>query len=241
MGYVDQEYGRLLQNIALIEQRIGYAFNNKELLIQAFVHRSFLNEWNGDPLPSNERIEFLGDSVLNLFVSQFLFISFPHATEGEMSKKKAYLVSHDGCAKMSEIFDISSFVLVGKGEKKTLAETHSSLTSDLFEAIIGAIFLDGGWQAATQFLSRFEQMLLQLAQEQSQNPKTALQEFLARKGLGLPEYVVEEEQGPPHDRLFFVKVLICGRDLAHASGKTKQQAQFKAAQEALEQLQGNQQ
>lgn len=236
MGHIEESHSRLVNNLQEIEQKIGHTFINRDLLIQAFVHKSFLNEWKNTDLQSNERLEFLGDSVLSLFVSNMLFSAFPSLSEGDLSKRKAYLVSRESCAHMGKSLDIATFVLTGKGEQKTFTGHHPSLTSDLFEALIGAVFLDGGWQGATKFLSQFHPFLLPECQKPHQNPKTELQEFLARQGKGLPEYRVEKEEGPSHERLFSVSVSVFGQVVATASGRTKQQAELHAAEAALEWL-----
>lgn len=217
-----------------IEERLGYRFQDKAILTQAFIHRSFLNECQFRHLTSNERLEFLGDAVLNLYVSTFLFERFPDRGEGLLSKQKAQAVCQTSCAIMMEQLGLIDHLLVGKGEQSLLSKSRPSLGSDLFEAIVGAIYVDGGWGAAERFLClHFEPHFSAMADTLPSNAKAELQEFLAKQGRGLPEYKLKEVSGPPHDRLFNVCVFVGGQEMGSASGKTKREAEQQAAAQAL--------
>jgi ribonuclease III len=223
-------------SISIIEEKLSYAFSNKKLLLQAFTHKSYLNEASM-PNPSNERLEFLGDAVLNLFVSKFLFSLFPEKEEGELSKLKAHLVCQESCLKMVEQLNVFQHIFVSKGEKHTLSRTTSSLASDLFEAIIGAIFLDGGWDVVSKFLyDKYSSFFTDSINLLPLNAKAELQESLAKIGKPCPEYRVVHSEGPSHDKEFTIVVYIDGKSYASASGKSKKEAQQKAAELTLFQI-----
>lgn len=231
-----ENFTLLLTNIPLIEKKICYIFKNKQLLAQSFVHSSFLNECP-IPLAANERLEFLGDAVLNLIVSEFLFTHLPDLDEGSLSKQKAHIVSRRNCAVMMEQLDLFEYLLVGKGDAKLLSS--SSIIANLFEAIIGAIFLDGGYAAAHSFLmSHFSSLFATQCSTPTVNAKAALQELLAKLQQPPPMYSVEEISGPPHDRFFTVLVTSDAKVLGKATAKTKREAETMAAQLALDSFEG---
>ena len=202
--------------------------------MEAFVHRSFLNEASVPDLLANERLEFLGDAVLDLYVSMFLFGRFPVYGEGVLSKQKAQAVCQSSCAVMMEQLGLVRHLLVGKGERTLFTRSRPSIASDLFEAIVGAIYVDGGWHAAERFLSfHFDSHFTKMSETMPVNDKASLQELLAKQGKGLPVYNLEEVSGLPHDRLFVVTVLVEGKELGRATGKTKREAEQGAATQAL--------
>jgi ribonuclease-3 len=224
----------LQEALPAIEDRLGYHFQDKTILTQAFVHRSFLNECQFPDLIANERLEFLGDAVLNLYVSSFLFARFPERGEGLLSKQKAQAVCQTSCAVMMEQLDLISYLLVGKGEQTLLSKSRPSLGSDLFEAIVGAVYVDGGWHAAERFLSlHFDAHFSAMSETVPSNAKAELQEFLAKQGKGLPEYKLADMSGPPHERIFIVSVFVEGHEMGRASGTTKREAEQQAAAQAL--------
>ena len=229
----------LQESLPRIQERLGYHFNDLAILTQAFIHRSFLNECQLPNLIANERLEFLGDAVLNLYVSAFLFSRFPDRGEGLLSKQKAQAVCQASCAVMMDRLGLIHHLLVGKGEQALLAKSRPSLGSDLLEAIIGAVFVDGGWAAAERFLaSHFDAHFSMMSEMSPSNAKAELQELLAKQGMGLPEYRLNEMSGPPHDRLFVVSVFVEGHELGRATGKTKRESEQQAAAQALTTLQG---
>lgn len=224
----------LQEALPSIEDRLGYRFQDRSILTQAFIHRSFLNECQFPNLIANERLEFLGDAVLNLYVSAFEFERFPDSGEGPLSKQKAQAVCQASCAVMMEQLALIDHLLVGKGEQTLFAKSRPSLSSDLFEAIVGAVYVDGGWHAAEKFLStHFDSHFSSISDANPSNAKAELQELLAKQGKGLPEYKLKEMTGPPHDRLFSVAVLVAGQELGEATGKTKREAEQRAASQAL--------
>jgi ribonuclease-3 len=224
----------LQESLSSIEERLSYRFQDRSILTQAFIHRSFLNECQLQNLIANERLEFLGDAVLNLYVSAFVFERFPDDGEGHLSKQKAQAVCQASCAVMMEHLGLIDHLLVGKGEQTLLAKSRPSLGSDLFEAIVGAIYVDGGWHAAEKFLSsHFDAHFSSTFDANASNAKAELQELLAKQGKGLPRYSLKEMSGPPHDRLFCVAVLVEGQEMGVATGKTKREAEQRAATVAL--------
>jgi ribonuclease-3 len=224
----------LQEALPSIEARLGYCFQDRTILTQAFIHRSFLNECHLPNLIANERLEFLGDAVLNLYVSAFLFARFPDRGEGLLSKQKAQAVCQASCAVMMEHLELIDQLLVGKGEQTLLAKSRPSLASDFFEAIVGAIYVDGGWHAAERFLSsHFDSHFSSISDTTPSNAKAELQELLAKQGKGLPDYKLKDMSGPPHDRLFNIAVYVGGVELGEATGKTKREAEQLAASQAL--------
>ena len=214
-----------------LQNQLGYKFADSKLLKEALTHPSCHIE---KPQKNYERLEFLGDAVLNLYVSAFLFARFPDSGEGPLSKQKAQAVCQTSCAVMMEQLNLIDHLLVGKGEQTLLAKSRPSLSSDLFEAIVGAVYVDGGWHAAERFLSiHFDAHFSTIADANPTNAKAELQELLAKQGKGLPEYKLKEMTGPPHDLLFCVAVLVAGEEFGEATGKTKREAEQRAASLAL--------
>jgi ribonuclease-3 len=223
----------LLEHVRIIQEKLGYVFTKQDLLIKAFTHKSYLNENVSERLKSNERLEFLGDSVLNLYVTSFLFNTYPDLCEGTLSKYKSTLICQASCAIMIEKLQVIDFLIVGKGEQETVKK-RPSIVSDLFEAIVGAIFQDGGYTAAALFLEKhFLEHFHETLQSAPANAKAELQEFIVKKTKNLPEYRLLDVQGPPHERTFTVAVFVDNTLLGQACGKTKRMAEQDAAGQAL--------
>jgi len=231
------DFSDFIAAIPEIEKRLKYTFNDKNLLTQAFVHRSFPNESECPALKCNERLEFLGDAVLDLYVSHFLFSHFPHVDEGVLSKQKAHLICQKHCSKLMDHLELVEYLLVAKGQRDLSGKTRISLSSDLFEAIIGAIYVDGGCEEAEKFLSlHFSKHFHAITESPPQNAKAQLQEWLAKRGLSLPIYTTEDVEGPPHCCQFTISVMIEGKQYGNASGSSKREAEERAAQQALQEL-----
>jgi len=228
------EFSDFLSVIPKIEERLGYTFKNKQTLTQAFIHRSFPNE-SGDPsLECNERLEFLGDAVLDLYVSHLLFTNFPNVDEGVLSKQKAHLICQKYCSELMNDLGLIDYLLVAKGQRDISGKTRVTLSSDLFEAIVGAIFIDGGFHAAEEYLTEhFSDRFLAITDTPPQNAKAKLQEWLAKKGKPLPIYKIEEVSGPPHCRNFTISVIVGEKPRGRACGSSKREAEQLAAQQAL--------
>jgi len=226
----------LLSSLSVVEKKLSYMFKDPYLLASAFVHRSFLNENKDVKISHNERLEFLGDSVLNLLVAEYFFQSMPQTPEGELSRIRAHVVSSASCMRFMHELALSDFVLVGKGEKMQ-AKGRTSILADAFEAILGAIYLDGGLDNARYFFfDHFTETLLQMAEKPSQNFKALLQEHVQKEQHVVPQYRVLQESGPDHNRFFQIGVFINENLVGQGSGSTKKEAQQMAAKKALEQL-----
>ena len=226
------------ERLESLESKIGYRFGDRELLNRATIHRSFAHESEED-VADNEVLEFLGDAVLGLVVSELLYSRNPELSEGEMSKLKAFLVSSESLARKAEEIDLGAYLVLGKGEEKTAGRLKDSLLANSFEAVIAAIYLDGGLQEATKFVDCTVYRCLSDATEDDarfSDFKSLLQERLQSEGHSLPVYTVVEERGPDHAKTFCVEVELDGQAIAVGNGKTKKSAEQMAAELALQAL-----
>ncbi|MGD8816067.1 MAG: ribonuclease III [Acidobacteriota bacterium] len=224
------------ERLAPLERSIGYRFADRSLLHSATIHRSFANETEED-IADNEVLEFLGDAVLGLVVSELLYRRNPELSEGEMSKLKAFLVSSDSLARRAEEIDLGTYLVLGKGEEKTDGRLKDSLLANSFEAVIAAVYLDGGLGAATRFIDAVVYRHLDDAVEESatlSDFKSLLQERLQSTGRPLPVYTIVEENGPDHDKTFHVVVEVDGEPVGEGQGKTKKAAEQEAARRTVE-------
>lgn len=213
-------------------------FINQDLLITALTHRSALNEQGSTSKESNERLEFLGDAVLELATTKFLFHQFPDVQEGLLTAYRSALVKTETLAKVARILELGEKLYMSKGEEATGGRDNDSLLADSMEAVIGALYLDQGFAAAEKLLQEvlfieFEQILQQKLYRDS---KSHLQEIIQAKGYSTPSYEVVSEIGPDHDKTFTVNVLVNNEVVATGTGSSKQRAQQAAAQAALEKL-----
>ena len=211
-----------------LEKNIGYHFRDKNLLKAAVTHSSYANENRGG-LAYNERLEFLGDAVLQLITSEKLFKENPDMPEGRMSKQRAALVCEDALAGYSREINLGDFMLLGKGEEATGGRNRPSILADAFEALTGAIFLDSGMDNAKRFVRRF----LDVAHTSLKDYKTLLQEIIQKNPGERLSYVVIGESGPDHDKVFNVEVHLNSNVIGKGTGKSKKQAEQAAAKEAL--------
>ena len=217
------------------EQRIGYPFQRRELLTRALTHKSFSHESKRPDAVDNETFEFLGDAVLGFVIGDLLFHRFPTVDEGAMSKIKAYLVSATSLAAKARLFGMGEVILLGVGEEKSGGRKKDSLLANLFEAMLAAVYLDGGIDAVRQLIERtFAEDLSNIDQQDLlfHDYKTALQEVAQGQGFPLPEYVVTAEAGPDHDKRFVVEARM-GSHTASGEGSSKKEAQQQAARQAL--------
>jgi ribonuclease-3 len=220
-----------------LEARLSYRFQDRSLLEQALTHRSRSAE-DGTGIPDNESMEFLGDAVLGLVVADVLFHQYPDYDEGQKSKIKAAVVSAQSLARHGEALDLGRYLILGRGEEKTGGRLKPALVADAYEAVIAAIYLDGGLAAASAFLARELKDAIDAGTTQPFAPdhKSALQERLQALGWALPDYRVSAESGPDHRKTFTVEVAVAGRVLGTATGRAKKEAEQAAAQAALAQL-----
>ncbi len=226
------------RKLPLLEEILCYKFRNKDLLVEAITHKSFLNELKTKKRNDNERLEFLGDAVLDLVMSEYLIGYHIDLPEGELSKMKARIVSKPTLSSVATRLQIGSYLLLGKGEEHTHGRNKSSLLADSLEAIIAAIYLDGGLEAAKEFLlDKFEEEMKELFKpELSFDYKTELQEISQQNFETLPSYSITGEHGPDHQKVFEVELKIKDRLFGRGSGKSKKEAEQMAAKEALEKL-----
>ena len=218
--------------IGQLEEKIGYTFRNKKLLKQALTHSSFANEQKINKWDDYERIEFLGDAVLELVSSEYLYRENPRLSEGELTKMRSSMVCEPALAYCARDIDLVKFIFLGKGEEATGGRGRESITSDVLEAIIGAVYLDGGLEAAKAFIDRF--VLSDLEHKQLfYDSKTILQERVQKRGKGKLHYILVEESGPEHDKLFRVEAMIDDCKIGEGSGRTKKHAEQQAAYQAL--------
>ncbi len=215
------------------EKKINYTFKNKELLHEALSHSSYANE-NKRGKNSNERLEFLGDSVLSIVVSEHIFTHFKHLPEGELTKMRASLVCEKALHEFSYKIDLGEHILLGKGEENSGGRERPSIVSDAFEAVIAAIYLDGGLEKAREYILSFIPDNLDRNRAKALNDyKTVLQEIIQRNPEEHVEYALKDQIGPDHDRKFIVQVLLNSNPIGIGEGHSKKQAEQMAAKEAL--------
>ncbi len=222
--------GKILE----LEQKIGVGFKNKDLLLQALTHRSYLNENTKWPLDHNERLEFLGDAVLELIVTDFLYAHYPNP-EGELTNWRAAIVNSVILAKISSKFDLNDYILLSRGEAKDVGRARQYILANAIEAVIGSIYLDQGYKKSEEFIKRFiiEELPAIIEEESYRDPKSRFQEE-AQDRVGItPTYEVIKEWGPDHARNFDVGVFLGDELVAKGEGLSKQEAQQAAAENAL--------
>ena len=223
-----------MENLEKFEKNIGYTFKNKDYLIEALSHSSYANE-KKKSRTSNERLEFLGDSVLSIVVSKYLFEHLTNVAEGELTKLRASLV----CEKSLHIFamqiHLGDFIMLGKGEEITGGRERPSILADAFEAVIAAIFLDGGFEPVTKYILGFMPDDIQHQKKSAFSDfKTILQEVVQKNPEVKVEYVLAGEEGPDHNKSFIVEVFLNSNVIGKGKGRSKKEAEQMAAKEALE-------
>lgn len=226
---------KLPKNTDTLATTLGYSFNNQELILQAFRHPSYVYEKDELGISDNQRLEFLGDAVISLAISHLLMESYPEIKEGDLSKYRASLVSESGLYHIAHELQLGDYLLLGKGEEQTNGRKKPSIISDAFEALIGAIYLDGGFEEALRIIAKLFSLLLnKINLGKSINDfKTELQEYSQDTFQSPPEYRVEKETGPDHDKTFYVSVYLKKKLMGRGKGKSKKEAEQKAAKETL--------
>jgi ribonuclease III len=214
---------------------VDYFFKNRELLYQALRHPSYVYEQDDPEISDNQRLEFLGDAVINLAISNLLMESFPEMKEGDLSKYRASLVSESGLSSIARELDLGDYLLLGKGEERTNGREKLSILTDALEALIGAIYLDGGFSNALRVIAKlFGPLLNGISFGKSiKDFKTDLQEYSQDAFQFTPEYRLEKETGPDHNKTFYVTVYLKGNLMGRGKGKSKKEAEQNAAKEAL--------
>ncbi|MBR1563582.1 MAG: ribonuclease III [Ruminococcus sp.] len=214
------------------QEKIGYRFKDEGLLFEALSHSSYANE-NKKTRNSNERLEFLGDSVLSIVVSDHIFEHYKHLPEGELTKMRASLVCEKALFEFSKKIDLGSYIFLGKGEEMTGGRTRPSIVSDAFEAVIAAIYLDGGMEIVSQYILSFLPENITPDFSVFHDYKTALQEVIQRNPEEKIEYHLKGESGPDHNKQFTVQVLLNSNVIGEGTGRSKKTAEQLAAKEAL--------
>lgn len=219
-------------------EKLGVTFKNLDLLIEALTHRSYLNEHRTTPGSHNERLEFLGDAVLELAVTHFLFTKFPTKPEGDLTAYRAALVNTYSLAETAEGLGVNDMLLLSKGEKKDTGRARQIILANAFEAILGAIYLDQGFEAAEAFVAKnlYPKIDYVLKNRTWQDAKSQFQEVAQDKKSVTPTYKTLSETGPDHDKQFTVGVFLADKEVARGDGKSKQEAEQAAAQAALDRI-----
>jgi len=226
----------LLSNIDKLQETIGYNFNKIENLLLALTHSSFANENRSEGLESNERLEFLGDSVLSLVISENIFKNYENLSEGEMTKTRANIVCETSLMKCSQNIGLGDYLLLGKGEELSGGRKRASILSDAFEALIGAIYIDGGFESAKTFIIKNMESLINASAigAISHDYKTQLQEIVQKNGEHVVSYKILDEKGPDHNKTFVSQVSINNMVAGTGKGKSKKEAEQNAAKAALQ-------
>ena len=217
-------------------KRLRIKFNSIELLEVALTHRSFSNE--KVDCENNEKLEFLGDSVLGLIITDYLYTQFPLLTEGDLARIKSYIVSEEILSAIGKKLNINKYLRIGKGEELTGGREKKGLIADAFEAILGALYLDGKYTKVEEFVIRLfkDEIGLVINEEKGLDYKTLLQEYVQKKFKDCPKYRLIEETGPEHDKTFSMEVLINDKIYGNGSGKSKKEAEKTAATSAYKKL-----
>jgi len=219
-----------------LEAGLGYTFRDKTLLQNALTHSSYANENRESGLPDNERLEFLGDSILGFVVAEYLYRSFPARPEGELTRIRADLVCETNLAKAAAIVRLGDYLLLGRGEEQGGGRRRDSIVSDAMESVIAASYLDGGFAAAREIIERLILSDVPADRPRNFDYKTALQELVQRKKDQILQYELTGESGPDHDKQFLVEVALNGKTVGRGAGTSKKRAEQAAAEAAIEKL-----
>jgi ribonuclease-3 len=218
------------------QNKIKTQFKNEKMLEQAFIHRSFINENPRSGLEHNERLEFLGDAVLELVVTEFLYTKYPHQNEGDLTAYRSALVNAVTLGEVADGLDFNSMIKLSKGEAKDVSRARSSILADAYEALVGAIYLDQGYDKAKDFIA--QTLLVKTEEVIRKGLYRDAKSFVQEKSQELygitPSYKVLSEEGPDHDKLFTIAIYFGDENIASGEGKSKQEAETMAAKNALE-------
>lgn len=222
-----------------LEQTLQYTIKNKELFAQALSHRSALSTSEGVSLPSNERLEFLGDAILNFVVAEYLYKQYNNATEGDLTKIRSRLVNQKALSLYAYRLQLENYILIGNHSVKQPGKGMDKILADAFEAIIAALYLDSNFTTVTEFVRRqiLAALEIGIVKVDDENYKSQLLEYSQREGFGIPRYVTIKEEGPDHDRIFTVEVYVNNEPCGVGMGKNKKEAEQAAAEKALQRFQ----
>ena len=227
-------------NLKELEKKISYMFKDKDLLLNALKHRSFISQSNQNRSDSNERLEFLGDSALNFVVVKYLYNSYPDLDEGELSKMKSVIVSGENLSLIAREIELGDHILLSEFEEKSGGKDKASILEDTFEAVIGAVYLDSGIHKVDNVVSALilDNIDKTLDNTLTKNYKSELLELVQSKGLEPPTYEIVDEEGPEHEKIFTVKAIVDGEEIARGSSSSKKRAEQEASRIALENFDG---
>jgi ribonuclease-3 len=227
-----------LKQLGIIQSRINVKFKDKNLLDRSLIHRSYVNESSIKKVKDNERLEYLGDSVLGLVVNEYLFTRFEDYPEGDLAKIKSAVVSEPTLAKVAREINLGSFLLMGKGEELNGGRDRSSILANSFEALIGAVYLDRGLKDCKKFILTLLKKDIERIDSMAylRDPKTNLQEYVQKKYKERPVYEIVEEKGPDHKKEFVVRLIINGKEAAVGTGSSKRRAEMTAAEIILKKI-----
>lgn len=222
-------------DFSAFETKIGYRFNSKSLIEQAFTHRSYLNENRAPGREHNERLEFLGDAVLELVVTEFLYEKYPEKAEGELTAVRAALVNTQSISSAAVALEMNDYLLLSRGEAKDTGRARQIILANAFEALIGAIYLDAGYDPAAKFIASqlFNRAERIVVDRLWQDAKSHFQEVAQEKTNITPSYQMLQQSGPDHDKRFIVGVFLAAEKIAQGEGRSKQEAEQAAAEKAL--------
>ncbi len=231
------------ENARQVQKYLRYRFKNPDYLITALKHRSYVYSREQSGVHSNERLEFLGDAVLDLVVGEFIFNRYPRRREGQLTQLRSTLVNRNALAREAREMKLGRYVLLSSGEARSGGRFRHSILSDAYESVIGAMYLDGGLQPVRRFLYRTLFQSLREKQpadaDHTTNYKSALLEYTQGEGIGQPVYRVDSAVGPDHDKVFTIKVYVSGNPVSTGMGTSKKNAEQDAARQAVEQLQAD--
>ncbi len=227
-----------IQQLDDFEKKIGYTFSDEGILLLAFTHSSFANEKKKGNHENNERLEFLGDAVLDMVVSEYMYRMYPEMPEGELTKLRASVVCEGSLAKLARQLELGTYLFLGRGEESTGGRNRDSILADTFEAVIGAICIDGGMESVTKYILSFMEKEIQETKNsfKMKDCKTHLQEVIQKESKYPIQYVIVGETGPDHSKSFVAEVHHMNRILGKGSGKSKKEAEQAAAQDALKKM-----
>ena len=238
MGPIGEMDNKRLDALSTLQEEISYQFRNLDLLNLALTHRSYAHERSGGTFRDYERLEFLGDSVLNLIISHLIMDRFPHSHEGELTRLRASLVNEKSLAEISKNLGLNQCLLLGRGESQGGGREKTSVISDAYEALIGAIYLDGGFEKAFGVVEKQFIPILDQGLNDDGDFKTKVQQICQSRFGRPPRYRLSELKGPQHDKTFGAEIFIDGRSYGYGIGKNKKEAQQNAAREALKRISG---
>lgn len=226
------------KQLSILQNIIHVKFKEKSLLNRSLIHRSYVNESSTDKIKDNERLEYLGDSVLGLIVNEYLFKRFEDYPEGDLAKIKSAVVSEATLAKVARDIDLGNYLLMGKGEELSGGRDRSSILANSFEALIGAVYLDSGLRECRKFILSLLKKDIERIDRMTylRDPKTTLQEYVQKKYKERPVYEVVEERGPDHKKEFIVRLLIKGNEVSRGTGSSKRKAEMLAAEQILKKI-----